>query len=202
MSQVLKYPVAHDDACRIKKLQEYQVLNHEKEPAFGRINELVQYFFEVPMVTINFLDEQKQYLKSPIGMGDVSTMPRSGAICNYTILSDSILVINDLTKDERFCDNPIVVDEPHLRFYAGAPIIVQESGQHYRLGVLCLLDVVPHESFNEKQRQQLSQFASMAADALTLRKNNFIARQENQKKSKNQKNQNDFEELKKTKSIP
>ncbi|WP_230659359.1 GAF domain-containing hybrid sensor histidine kinase/response regulator [Psychrobacter sp. I-STPA10] len=184
VSQVLTYPVAKDDAYRIKKLQEYHVLNHEKEPAFRRINELVQFFFEVPIVTINFLDAHKQFLKSPVGVGDLCSVPRSSAICNYTILSDDILVVKDLTQDERFADYPVVTEPPYVRFYAGAPIIVKEkNGQSYRLGTLCLLDIVPHDTFNKKQQQQLAQFASMAADALTLRKNQFIAQRENHKKS-------------------
>ena len=183
MSDILDYPVAKDDAHRIKKLQEYHVLNHENEPAFKRINELVQSFFDVPIVSINFLDANTQYLKSPVGIEDVCVMPRSSAICNYTLFSDEALVVNDLSADERFYNHPVVVAPPYLRFYAGAPIIIEEDGHHYRLGTLCLLDVVPHETFNDKKRQQLMKFASMAADALTLRKNQYIAHQENRKKS-------------------
>ncbi|WP_227429864.1 GAF domain-containing hybrid sensor histidine kinase/response regulator [Psychrobacter sp. I-STPA6b] len=186
MSQVPSIPIApiaKDDARRIKKLQEYHVLNHEDEPAFGRINELAKSFFDVDMVAITFMDENTQYLKSPMGPGDMCETPRNDAICNYTILSDQVFVVKDLMADKRFINHNLVVKPPHLRFYAGAPIILEEDGYHYRLGALCLLDTNPHDEFDAKQRHRLVQFASMASDALTLRKNQRLAKMANRKKS-------------------
>lgn len=177
------YPIAADEAERIAKLREYDVLNTKADPAFGRLTELVKLFFDIPMVTITFMDDQTQYLRSPLGLGETCTTPRQMAICNYTVMADDVFVVSDLSQDPRFVHNPLVVNEPHLRFYAGAPIILFEDNKHYRLGSLCLLDTQPHHDFDDKKAKYLAQFAIMAADALRLQKNQHLARQANEMKS-------------------
>ena len=177
------YPIAADEPERIAKLREYNVLNAKDDPAFGRLTELVKLFFEIPMVTITFMDEQTQYLKAPLGFDGVCSTPRQMAICNYTVMADEVFVVTDLSKDERFIHNALVTEEPHLRFYAGAPIILFEDDKFYRLGSLCLLDTKPHPDFDDKKATHLAQFAIMAADALRLQKNQRMARQANEMKS-------------------
>lgn len=177
------YPLASDDKSRIAKLQEFQVLNNDDEPAFSRLTELVKLFFNVPIVTISFINEDTQYLKSPHGLGDVRETSREVAICNYTVLTNEVLVVPDLTADERFIHNPLVTDAPFCRFYAGAPIILYEDNQSYRLGSLCLIDTVPNHSFDDKQAKLLEQFALMAADALLLQKKQRQAKHANEMKS-------------------
>ncbi len=177
------YPLATDEPLRIAKLHEYEVLNTYDEPAFSRLTELVKLFFDVPMVTITFMDEHTQYLKSPHGLGELYTTKREIAICNYTMLSDDAFVVPDLTLDERFINNPLVTQNPHLRFYAGAPIIVRENNKSYRLGSLSLFDTAPNHTFDEDKARLLTQFAEMAADALQLQKNQHLAKHANKMKS-------------------
>lgn len=177
------FPISINDSERIAKLREYQVLNTEKDPAFDRLNELVKSFFDVPMVTISFMDEDTQYLKSSIGLGGMTHCERDIAICNYTILSDEALVVPDLSKDERFAKNPVVSGELHLRFYAGAPIRLKDDNKAYRLGTICLMDTVPHANFGEKNIHRLEQFASMVADILMLRKSQRMAKLASRMKS-------------------
>ncbi|WP_350559854.1 ATP-binding protein [Psychrobacter sp. CAL346-MNA-CIBAN-0220] len=177
------YPIALDEKSRIAKLHEYQVLNTNDEPAFARLTELVQLFFDVPIVTIAFMDEHTQYLKSPHGLGDICTTAREVSICNYTILSDEAFIVPDLSIDERFTHNPLVTQAPYLRFYAGVPIILHEDNKTYRLGSLCLIDDQPNYKFDNKQARLLAQFAVMAADSLKLQKNQRLARHANQMKS-------------------
>lgn len=177
------YPLAIDDKSRIAKLQEYQVLNNDDEPAFSRLTELVKLFFNMPIVTIAFMDEETQYLKSPHGLGDICTTVRAVSICNYTLMSNKVFVVPDLTADERFVHNPLVTEAPFLRFYAGAPIILHEDNQTYRLGSLCLIDTQPNHTFDAKQAKLLEQFAVMAADALQLQKNQRLAKHANEMKS-------------------
>ena len=182
MSQIY-YPVAANDAERISKLREYQVLNTQDEPAFDRLTELVKVFFDMPKVTITFMDEETQYFKSPIGFeGHVST-PREVALCNYTVLADEVFVVADLSQDERFVDNPLIVYSPNLRFYAGAPIILFEDNKYYRLGSLCVMDTEPRYDFDETKAEHLKKFAVMAADALRLRKKQRMAKKANEMKS-------------------
>ena len=178
-----RYPVAAEDAERISKLKKYQVLNNNEEPAFARLTELAKLFFNMPVVAITFMDEETQYLKSLLGLDGICTTSRKVAICNYTVLSDEVLVLPDLTEDSRFSQNPLVTEAPYLRFYAGAPIIMQEDGKTYRLGSLCLMDMQAHHDFTEKDADILAQFAAMAADALKLQDQQRHAKHANEMKS-------------------
>ena len=177
------YPIAEDDAERINRLKKYQVFNTNQESSFARLTELAKLFFNVPMVAITFIDEETQYLKSGIGLDEVCTTTRNVAICNYTILSDSIFVVADLANDERFNTYPFVAQWPKIRFYAGAPIITHEVGKNYRFGSLCLMDTEPHHDFNEEKADILAQFATMAADALQLQEQQRNAKHANEMKS-------------------
>lgn len=178
-----RYPVAAEDAERISKLKKYQVLNNNEEPAFARLTELAKLFFNMPVVAITFMDEETQYLKSVHGLDGICTTSRKVAICNYTVLSDEVLVLPDLTEDSRFRQNPLVTEAPYLRFYAGAPIIMHEDGKTYRLGSLCLMDMQAHHDFTDKDADILAQFAAMAADALQLQDQQRHAKHANEMKS-------------------
>ncbi len=178
-----RYPVAAEDAERISKLRKYQVLNNNEEPAFARLTELAKLFFNMPVVAITFMDEETQYLKSLHGLDGICTTSRKVAICNYTVLSDEVLVLPDLTEDSRFSQNPLVTEAPYLRFYAGAPIIMHEDGKTYRLGSLCLMDMQAHHDFTDNDADILAQFAAMAADALKLQDQQRHAKHANEMKS-------------------
>ena len=181
------YPVAVDEVERVNKLRKYQVLNEDEEPAFDRLVALVKLFFDVPVVTITFMDEETQYLKPACkfdSMPDsVSMAPRETAFCNYTILSNEMLIVEDTLEDSRFSQNPMVVNAPYLRFYVGAPIILHEDNKTYRLGTLCLMDTKPNHSFSDQQKEILAQFALMAADALKLQDKERDAKHANEMKS-------------------
>jgi signal transduction histidine kinase/ActR/RegA family two-component response regulator len=180
---IYDYPVAIDEDARIEKLRHYQVLNNDEEPAFTRLTELVKLFFNVPVVAITFMDEQTQYLKSSHGLGGLQTTTREVSICNYTLMSDEVFVVPDLSRDSRFSQNLLVTEPPYLRFYAGAPIILHEDNRTYRLGSLCLMSMEPNHNFDNKQANLLSQFAVMAADALQLQENQRYAKHANEMKS-------------------
>ena len=179
----LGYPIAEDEVERINKLKKYQVLNTNEESSFARLTELARLFFNMPVVTITFMDEETQYLKSVHGLGGVCTTTRKVAICNYTVLSDKVFVVADLAADTRFSQNPLVTEWPKIRFYAGAPIIMHEDGKKYRLGSLCLMDMEPHYDFNDEKANILAQFAMMAADALQLQDQQRNAKYANEMKS-------------------
>ena len=179
----LKYPIAVDEKYRIAKLRQYEVLNNDQEPAFARLTELVKSFFDFPIVTITFMDEEIQYLRAVHGLNGICTTTREEAICNYTVMSNRVFVVPDLAADERFAKNPLVTNAPFLRFYAGAPIILQEGATNYRLGSLCLIDTQPNYTFDAKQAEQLAQFAEMAADALQLQEKQRQAKHDSKMKS-------------------
>jgi GAF domain-containing protein len=108
----------------------------------------------MPISLVTLVDRQKLWVKAARGLA-ISELPRDTAFCTYTILSDDVFVINDMLADERFRDNPLVLGEPHLRFYAGAPLIYQKD---IRLGSLCILDIRPH-MFSRGDRAELTEMA-------------------------------------------
>ncbi|QOD12268.1 response regulator [Psychrobacter sp. 28M-43] len=181
------YPVAVDESERINKLKKYQVLNEDDEPAFDRLVALAKLFFDVPVVTITFMDEDTQYLKPACTFEDapesITKGPRDTAFCNYTILSNEVLIVPDTWNDSRFSQNPMVTGFPYLRSYIGAPIILYEDNKNYRLGTLCLMDTKPNHNFSEQQSAILVEFAKMAADALQLQDKQRDAKHANEMKS-------------------
>ncbi|WP_227526698.1 GAF domain-containing hybrid sensor histidine kinase/response regulator [Psychrobacter sp. 4Dc] len=181
------YPVTADESERVHKLRKYDVLNNNEESAFERLIDLAKLFFDVPVVMISFMDEKTQYLKTgrvPDRLfGNICQTPRNIAFCNYTVLTNDVFVVPDALEDSRFNQNPLVIEPPYLRFYAGAPIILYEDNKTYRLGSLCLMDIKPNHSFNEQQSEILAEFAKMAADALQLQDKQRDAKRANEMKS-------------------
>jgi PAS domain S-box-containing protein len=129
-----------NEAERLKALYDLQILDTPREERFDRLVRITQRLFNVPIVLIGLIDENRQWYKSCIGLPN-SQVDRNGSFCTHTILSTEILYIPDARVDERFADHPAVVGEPYVRFYAGAPLILKER---YCLGTLCLVDMQPH----------------------------------------------------------
>jgi signal transduction histidine kinase len=116
------------------------------------------------MALVTLIDEERQWFKSSYGMPGTETS-REVSFCAHTILHDEVLVINDTTLDQRFQDNLYVTGQPHIRFYAGAPL---QTGDGMNLGALCAVDVVPRQITAEEQRI-LSDLAAMVSDEIELR---------------------------------
>ena len=153
------------EEARLAALLRYDVLDTPAEAAFDDITDLAAQLFEVPIAVVTLLDETRQWFKSCVGLDDSET-PRDVAFCDYTIRSDEVLVVLDATQDFRFRDNPFVVGEAHIRFYAGAPLITKEG---FRLGALCAIDTEPRAAFDEKSRKVLQKMAAMVVHALDQR---------------------------------
>ncbi|WP_269713740.1 PAS domain S-box protein [Caulobacter sp. NIBR2454] len=153
------------EEARLAALLRYDVLDTPAEAAFDDITDLVAQLFEVPIAVVTLLDETRQWFKSCIGLDDSETA-RDVAFCDHTIRSDDVLVVLDATQDPRFRDNPFVVGDAHIRFYAGAPLITKEG---YRLGALCAIDTEPRQAFDDKSRKALQRMATMVVHALDQR---------------------------------
>jgi GAF domain-containing protein len=128
-----------NEHARLQMLRLYDILGSEAESEFDDLAEFAANVLETPIGLVSFVDEHRQWFKSHHGL-DIEETPRDVAFCAHTILQDKPMVIDDALTDSRFADNPLVVDEPHIRFYAGAPIVV---GDGHRLGSLCVVDHVP-----------------------------------------------------------
>lgn len=118
----------------------------------------------VPIALISLIDGERQWFKSKYGL-ETACASRDAGFCSYTILTDRVLEIEDARLDARFCDSPMVVNDPSIRFYAGAPL---RAPGGLNIGTLCVLDRKPRK-LTEKQRQLLSDLADIVIDELELR---------------------------------
>lgn len=170
----MKAPFPINEAERIAKLHQLDILDTSREQSFDAIAQLAMNLCEVPIAVVSLVDADRQWFKSCLGL-DATETPRDVAFCAHAILRpDDVLVVEDATIDPRFSDNALVVGEPHIRFYAGAPLVT-ESG--HGLGTLCVIDYVPrHLSANQITSLQL--LASQVMQLLRFRENNIALERE------------------------
>ena len=154
------YPNPENESERLNTLRGYGILDTHPEDRFDDLTRLAAIICGTPSSVISLVDEDRQWFKSKIGF-DACQTPREDAICAHAIMTPDVFVVRDTTKDPRFANNPMVLGEPHLRFYAGAPL---EAPNGHRLGALCVLDRVPRqlspdqlESLRILSRQVMSQ---------------------------------------------
>jgi PAS domain S-box-containing protein len=155
---------ATSEAVRLAALREYQILDTPAEMSFDRMTKLVSRLFDVPVGVVVLMDSERLWFKSIHGL-DISEIPRKGSFCAYAIEAREVLIVPDATLDDRFAQNPIVVGEPNVRFYMGAPLI---NSNGYALGTLCILDTKPRQ-VTEEQKQTISDLAAIIVEELELR---------------------------------
>ena len=153
------------DVDRQKVLDGYQILDSGYEAGFDRITELARTIFDAPAAVICFIDKDRQWFKSHPGFEPRQTLLEH-AICRFTVLSDSVLLIPDALADERTRDNPYVTGPNHLRAYAGAPLIAPEGA---RIGTVSIFDRKPR-SFEPRDEDILQQLAALVMHNLELRR--------------------------------
>jgi len=129
-----------DEARRLATLRNYEVLDTPPDPAFDDITMLAARICEVPMALVSLVDDCRQWFKSRQGVQATET-PRNISFCARAIgQPGELLVVEDARLDPRFVENPLVTGEPHVRFYAGAPLIAPDGSA---LGTLCVMDHQP-----------------------------------------------------------
>ncbi|WP_078543410.1 SpoIIE family protein phosphatase [Litchfieldia alkalitelluris] len=167
-SKAILYSSKSDEINRLTELYELNILDTKKEEQFDRITKLVSDVFSVPTVVISLIDEKRQWMKSVVGV-DVNETPREQSICQHVLVNKNLMVIEDLQRDERFQNNPLV-KEFNISFYAGAPLVTEKGNI---LGTLCLIDV-NKRIFSKVEREQLQSFANLAVDAIESKKSVHI----------------------------
>ena len=140
-------PLPADETARLAALREYAVLDTPPEMEFNDVTGLAAQICGTPIATISLIDEHRQWFKSKIGLSKQETS-REEAFCAHALNSPEMLLVPDAMKDARFADNPSVTGDPHIRFYAGAPLITPAG---HVLGTLCVIDRVPRELTTAQQ---------------------------------------------------
>lgn len=129
----------NNEECRIAALQDLKILDTAPEEKFDRVTRLAKKLFSVPIALVSLVDESRQWFKSSAGI-DATETPREISFCGHAIHDNHAFVVEDASKDQRFFDNPLVVSDPNIRFYAGHPITAP-TGEN--IGTLCLIDTKP-----------------------------------------------------------
>lgn len=168
-------PVPENDTARLAALAALGVLDSEPDAGFDQLVELARELFEVPIVLVSLVAEDRQWFKACAGL-EIRETSREISFCGHAVAAQQPLVVSDAGEDERFCRNPLVIGEPGIRFYAGHPLF--PDGEH-AVGTLCLIDTRPRE-FSVRERRLLRRLASQA-EAL-LRKHRLRMTQEAQQR--------------------
>ncbi|WP_216904222.1 GAF domain-containing protein [Synechococcus sp. CCY 9618] len=130
-----------DEERRLQRLRRLGLLDTEREERFDRLTRIAAAAFDVPIVLISLIDAERQWFKSCQGLARRETS-RDLAFCSHAVRRKADLVVADTWLDDRFADNPLVLGEPRIRFYAGAPLILDDGTC---LGTLCLIDTRPRQ---------------------------------------------------------
>jgi sigma-B regulation protein RsbU (phosphoserine phosphatase) len=158
------YSLPPDESERLKSLADTELLDTPAEEGFDRITRLAQQLFGVSGAAVSLIAEDRQFLKSAAGNLDVN-VPRAESFCTHTILTPDTLVVEDAAKDDRFSQNPAVLGEANIRFYAGQPL--HGPGGH-NIGALCIIDQQPH-AFDDEQQRVLQDLAAIVQREINVR---------------------------------
>lgn len=154
---------------RLRSLHALKILDTGYERQFDGIVELASQVADVPIALVSLVDSNRQWFKSSVGL-EVRETPRCQAFCAHAILNPfEELVVEDATEDDRFIDNPLVLREPRIRFYAGFPICSPDDGMP--LGTLCVIDDEP-KKLTEQQLLVLRGLAKQTEYAIGAFVNN------------------------------
>jgi len=138
-AQLLPHELPHE-TDRLAVLHEYDVLDSGVEASFDDITRLAAHICDVPIALVSFVDSDRQWFKSKVGL-EFSQTARDQSFCAHAILSPAdVMEIQDIARVERFADFSVVTSDPHVRFYAGAPIVAASG---HALGTVCVMDRVP-----------------------------------------------------------
>lgn len=157
------YPIPGNEAERLAALRDLKIIGSPPDPGIDRVCALARELLDVPIVFLSLLDEHQQWFKSRCGI-DAESTAREVAFCNYTIVQNDILVVEDALLDPRFANNPLVTGPPYIRFYAGTPVALHAG---LPLGALCCVDTKPRQ-FSPLRRRRLGELAAIIREQLRL----------------------------------
>jgi len=161
-------PLPNNEQERLLSLKSYDILDSLPEAEYNAITKLASEICQTKISLISFIDDKRQWFKSAYGL-EAKETPRDFAFCAHSILNpNEILIVPDSRLDNRFANNPLVLNDPHVVFYAGVPLVNTEG---YPLGSLCIIDTSPKE-LSISQQSALKALAKQVVTLFELRKTN------------------------------
>ena len=157
-------PLPDNEEARLQALRAHAILDTPGEAAYDRITRLAARLLNVPIANVTFIDEQRQWFKACYGLS-VRESAREISFCGHAILSETPLIVPNALEDPRFRENPLVLGEPNIRFYAGVPL---KTSLGLPLGSLCVIDTKPRQ-FSTEDIGVLEDLAAIVCDELELR---------------------------------
>lgn len=161
---MIEAAIPENEEDRLRKLYELGILDTLEEQAYDDLTMLAAEICGTPIALVSLVDRDRQWFKSHHGL-DARETPREYAFCAHAILDDDIFVVEDSSKDERFFDNPLATGGPHVKFYAGAPLIMSDNS---KLGTLCVIGN-EEKTISHAQKEALSALARQVVSQLELR---------------------------------
>ncbi len=159
---------AQDEAARLAALRRYRILDTEPERAFDDLTLLASHVCGTPIALITLIDADRQWFKSRVGVS-VNETSRTVSFCSYAIQQNGLYIVPDARADERLRCNPLVTGDPHIRFYAGAPLVTLDG---HALGTLCVVDRVVR-TLTPDQIEALLALQRQVQSQLEMRRNLF-----------------------------
>src|SRR6266513_5020504 len=161
--EVMRPLIPQDEAERLVEFRLSAAVDAAPEERFDKISRMAQRVFGVPFAGISFVEGDRQWFKSKQGL-PIGDSARDLSFCGHAITGTEVFVVEDAALDPRFAENPLVIEEPHIRFYAAQP--VKGPGGH-NVGTLCVMDKQPRE-FDDEDRETLRDLGEMVERELKV----------------------------------
>jgi len=162
----VSHPIPVNEQDRLEELESFGILDTRSEPAYDDITFLAAQICDSPIALISLVDADRQWFKSAVGL-ETNQTHRSHSFCAYAIAEPGhVMVVEDATKDERFAENPLFLDDPSIRFYAGAPLVTSTGTA---IGTLCVIDRIPR-NLTVGQQEALQALSRQVMAHLELRR--------------------------------
>ena len=155
-----------NESARLRALSDYGLDDEQVIASLDPVVHIASRMFHMPVAAINMIGSDHVFFAASVGVGEVD-MRRDVSFCAHAINQSGVMVVPDARLDDRFHDNPLVLGDANLRFYAGVPLF---SPNGLALGALCIIDNQAHPDFSVEDCQRLQELAKMAADRLELRR--------------------------------